>query len=97
MFRCAGHKHCFCQIFIYNTPFNPTVRGPPLGGSQNLCSLVLRGKLSKASQTRRSGLCCWGSAHLLALKEIAEEQSLIELPLETNKQTNNSPWSLKLR
>ena len=61
---------------------------PPLGGSQNLCSLVLRGQLSKASHTRRSGLFCWGSAHLRALKGIAEEPSLIELPLETNKQTN---------
>ena len=60
----------------------------PLVESQNLCSLVLSGQLSKASQTRRSGLCCSGSAHLLAPKEIAEEQSLIELSLETNKQTN---------
>ena len=38
----------------------------------------------KASQTRRSGLCCWGSANLRALKEIAKEQMLIELPLKSN-------------
>ena len=35
---------------------------------------------------RLAGHCC--SAHLHGLKEIAEEQLLIELPLETNKQTN---------
>ena len=52
--------------------------------------------MSKASQTRRSGLCCWGSAHLRALKEIAEEQLLIELPLETNKQTNIKKKKLEI-
>ena len=49
---------------------------------------LIEGAIIKASQTRRPGLCCWGSVHPPALEGIAKELTLIKLLLEqTNKQT----------